>query len=297
MSVYTEKTEETDGMKDVLWRLAGIETFEAYRFCDDFTGEHKRYDVFRIDHPGGTHVLKHFSEEAHYEAEKAAYQTLPEGLPVPRVLGFLDGYMLAEYIPGGDLKEADDESIAAAAKSLAEIMNSFPFREDGDVSVREVEADYRRDRLASLLGEPLLMQAYVVFLERLGTMPLTFGNGDFLPINCILNHQRVYIVDWEYSGFMPYTLDIARFIAHAGENGAVFPYRMSEAQKALFIDTVYSSLKEKPDRAVFDRDVRLALFDEYVMVLKYFLGNPELERDEQFREYYERAVRLAEELA
>ena len=296
MSIYLEKAEDVSELKDALRNLAGIETFEAYRFCDDFANEHKRYDVFKIVHPGGTCVLKQFGDENRREAEEAAYRLFPEGLPVPRLLGFTDGFMLMEFIPGGDLKEPSDEGVAAAAKSLAEIMNAFPFREDYDRSVCEVEIDYRKTRIACLLGEPLLMAAYMQFLERIGDMPLTLGNGDFVPLNCILNGGRVYVVDWEYSGFMPYALDIVRFIAHAGENAEVFPYRMTEAQKQRFVDTVYDSLKEKPARDVFDRDLRLALLDEYVMVLKYYLTDPDLPKDEQYRVYYERASRIAEEL-
>ena len=127
-------------------------------------------------------------------------------------------------------------------------------------------------------------------------MPLTLANGDFVPINCIDTGDRVFIIDWEHGGFLPYALDIGRFLAHSGEH-AVFPYRMTEAQKRLFCDRIYEKLVVKPGREVFDRDVRLAVYDEMIMVLRFYYKDPAVPRgDETFSVYTEKAYALAKEL-
>lgn len=45
---------------------------------------------------------------------------------------------------------------------------------------------------------------------------------------------------------MPYSLDIARFIAHATETRSTFPFYMNEEQKSLFINRLYNRLEQKP---------------------------------------------------
>ena len=179
--------------------------------------------------------------------------------------------------------------------SVAQIINTFPLGCAYDRKDADTEIAYREKRLASLRDEPLLYAAYELFLSRLKEMPLTLANGDFLPINCIYDGTRVYIIDWEYGGFLPYALDIGRFLAHSGEH-RVFPYRMTEAQKVLFCDRLYEALSEKPPRSVFDRDVQLAVFDEWIMVVGSYLRDPSQKKDETFSVYYEKAEALAKEL-
>ena len=295
MAVYLDKVEDVSGLREALRELGGIESFEAYRFCDDFADERKRYSVYKIVHPGGTCVLKEYAREARYETEKNIITALPPELPVPRAIGFRKGYMLSEFIPGDDLKEPTDEGLIAAAKSVAEIMNAFPMGQEYDRSGCRAEIAYRAERGKCLPDGSPVKTAHDLFLERMESMPLTLANGDFVPINCIYNGEKVYIIDWEYGGILPYALDIARFLAHAGE-GEAFSYRMTGEQKQLFIDSLYDALEVKPDRAVFERDIRLSLLDEYVMVLRYFLEHPEEERGPVYQKYNEMAEKLAGEL-
>ena len=214
---------------------------------------------------------------------------------MPRALGFAENAMITEFIDGGDLREMTDESVIAAADAFAAILNAFPPGYGYDRTVAETEIAYREKRLDALKDEPLLFAAYRQFLDRAKQMPLSLGNGDLLPINCLFDGNRVCIIDWEYGGFMPYAFDLGRFLAHSGEDPA-FPYRMTAAQKALFVDRIYSALHEKPDRAVFERDVRLAVFDELIMVLSFYYSDPAAARDEDFRVYAAHAAALAKEL-
>ncbi len=295
MSMYLEKLEDASAYADVIKATVGPGAFFAYRFCDDFAEEHKRYDVFKIVHPRGVFVLKHFDRPDRFTAEKTICAMLPADLPVPRVIGFSGDSMVTEFIEGNDLKEMTDDSVARAAASVAEIMNAFPLGNGYDRTVAEKEVAYRSERLAYLEGEPLLHRAYAMFLDRTKEMPLTLANGDLVPINCIDAGKRVYLIDWEYGGFMPYALDIGRFLAHSGEH-AVYPYRMTEPQKTLFCDRIYEALREKPERGVFDRDVRLAVFDEWIMIVSWYLKKPDEPKDETFSVYFEKANVLAKEL-
>jgi hypothetical protein len=294
MSVFLEKLDDVSALSETVRSILGPGDFTADRFCDDFADEHKRYEVYKIVHPRGTFVLKRFERSQRFAAEKAILGRFSPDLPVPRALGCSGDSVLMEFVAGDDLKEMTDESVIAAATSLAAIMNAFPLG-DYDRTGAEKEIAYREDRLGALKNEPLLYAAYSRFLDRVKEMPLTLANGDLVPINCIYDGRRVRIIDWEYSGFMPYALDVGRFLAHSGED-AVFPYRMTPAQKALFCDRIYTSLTVKPDRGVFDRDVKLAVFDEWIMVLQFYLKDPAVPKDETFFVYSEKANALAKEL-
>ncbi len=295
MSVFFDHLDDVSAIRDVIRSILGPGDFTADRFCDDFADEQKRYEVFKIVHPSGTFVLKQFDNPRRFEAEKAIYSLFSDDLPAPRVLGFGDGTMVMEFVSGDDLKEMTDDGVSAVAAAVAKLMNAFPPRPDYDRAIAEKEIAYREKRLESLESEPLLLAAYMRFLERLKEMPLTLANGDFLPINCLYDGEHVRIIDWEYGGFMPYALDLGRFLAHSGED-PVYPYRMTETQKRLFIDVIYDGLREKPDKAVFERDVKLAVFDETVMVLSFWYKDPNTARDETFRIYSARANTLAKEL-
>jgi hypothetical protein len=295
VSIRLEKLEDASAYAGAVKATVGPGAFFAYRFCDDFGEEHKRYDVFKIVHPRGVFVLKHFDRPDRCAAEQAVCALFRADLPVPRLIGFSGDSMVTEFIEGNDLKEMTDGSVSRAAASVAEIMNAFPPGSGYDRTVAEKEIAYRAKRLACLEGEPLLHRAYTLFLDRMKEMPLTLANGDLVPINCIDDGKRVYLIDWEYGGFMPYALDVRRFLAHSGEH-AVYPYRMSDAQKTLFCDRIYEALHEKPDRSVFDRDVRLAVFDEWIMIVSWYLKNPDEPKDETFFVYSEKANALAKEL-
>ena len=295
MSAYLDTADESAALRDAMLQLAGVTEFEAYRFLDDVAGEHKRYETFKIVCPDRTLVLKRFDSPKRLAAETAILRLLSGGLPAPRLLGATDTCMLTEFLAGEDLSEASDAGIAAAAKSIAEIMNAFPFDGAYNRAAAEKEIALREDRLACLREEPLLHAAYAAFLARLKEMPLTLANGDLVPINCLYNGERAYLIDWEYGGFLPYALDLGRFLAHSGEEGTAV-YRMTDAQKRLFVDTVYDSLAQKPDRAVFDRDVRLAVFDECIMLLSWYYRNPDEERGADFAAYRQKSFALAEAL-
>ena len=113
------------------------------------------------------------------------------------------------------------------------------------------------------------------------------SNGDFLQWNVIYDGENVVMIDWGFGGMMPYSLDIARFLAHATETRSTFPFYMNDAQKELFLDRMYEALKTKISREQFNLDVKLATLNEYIEFV-------EAEEDEDGW-YLEHAQALAEE--
>ena len=71
-------------------------------------------------------------------------------------------------------------------------------------------------------------------------------------------------MDWGFGRIMPYSLDIARFIAHATEDKATFPFYMNDEQKKIFVNGVYERLEKKPDYQEYLRDIQLAVLNESV---------------------------------
>ena len=95
-------------------------------------------------------------------------------------------------------------------------------------------------------------------------------------------------MDWGFGGIMPYSLDIARFIAHATEDKATFPFYMNDEQKKIFVNGVYERLEKKPDYQEYLRDIQLAVLNEYVEFIE--AGEDE---DNWYKEY---AIAVAKEL-
>lgn len=236
------------------------------RICEQYgeaEDECREYDTYRIVSASGSKMLKKADsrEAANYEAYLSRGDFM-----VPRFYGRVndgpDIWIALENIEGSDIRDMTDELAKAAAKSLSQIQNHFwgnPDTERFDRYLERIEKRFQYIKDAPDIGA-----AYKVFLERQKDCPRTLSNGDLLQCNAVGKDGAVYIIDWGFGGVMPYSLDIARFIAHATEDRATFPFRMSDRQKQIFLDEVYENLAEKPDRGQFIWDVKLAVLNEYV---------------------------------
>ena len=294
MGVYLEKTEELPEIPEALRRIIGTDDHALLRFMDDevYDDEAKGYSVYKLVTGDRAFVLKK-SESAEDFRDEVKHYSLLKGLPVPEFLGAADGFILLSFVEGADLKKPTDDGIRAFAKSLTAIMNAYPMGRDHERGRYDVYLKRLEKRAAFISCKPELSSAFSVFLERQREIPLTLSNGDLLPINALYDGEKAVIIDWEFGGFMPYSLDIARFFAHGRVSGKASPFRMTDEQKRLFVDLVYGGLTVKPPRAVFDRDVLLAEFNEYVEILEYYFRETTAERGETFRDYYPRAKELA----
>lgn len=254
--------------------IAGEAPARVRRVCErwgDGEDDVRRYDVYFVDGGGETRVLKKTDAR-----ETAVYYLLGTAhcLPAPARFGkheAKDGvWMLLEYVPGDDLSEMTDALALAAADSLAAIANRFWQEDAAEFAAKKCDDRFERyharilRRAAFPEDGSALRRAYQLFLDRQETCPRTLCCGDFLPGNAIWDGARVVIVDWGFGGVMPYALDVARFIAHATPGKSTFPFYMTDAHKRLFLDRVYEKLDRRPERAQYERDVRLALLNEYV---------------------------------
>lgn len=262
MPFYIE--ESSPALYALCARLTEQPVRELLRICERFGPEEedvRRYDVYRLRTEQGDYILKKADPW-----EQASYARYLSDLPAPRCYGSgqEDGaqWLLLEWISGHDLRDMTEELAAAAAASLAAVQNAWWGCGDTERFAAYRERIWRRGRYVE--NDPLLGPAYRLFLERQDSCPRTLSNGDFLPWNALTAGDGVCIIDWGFGGVMPYALDIARFIAHANEERATFPFYMTDAHKRRFVEEVYRALVHKPDPAQYRRDIRLALLNEYV---------------------------------
>lgn len=296
MSITLRSPDESFALPEAFAPLVGTDDCAVAQFYDDCVyDEGKGYHTFKITTKDRAFVLKQYAEPEDLEAECRQYALL-EGLPVPRLLGRAEKCVLMEFVEGDDLKIASEEGVRALAKSLAAIMNAYPMGRGYAGARYETYLKRLERRALCLADEPLLQKAFALFYERQKEIPLTLSNGDLLPINVLFDGESARIIDWEFGGFLPYALDLARFIAHFRAQGEISSFRLPDEGKALFLDLMYDSLAVKPARDVFDRDIRLAMFNEYVEILEYYLNDKSAERGAVFADYYPRALALAEGL-
>jgi len=286
-------------IKEILQEMTGMLIIKLEQICERYgEGEEdvRHYDAYVATAPEQTCILKKTNEREVFNYEHFLSKS---DFAVPGFYGSYregdDFWILVEDIAGCDLRDMTDEITLKAADSLSAIQN--PFWQNNEAEFAKKKQDDRFEvyldrikRRADYVknNRPKLQAAYSLFVERQLTCPRTLSNGDFLQFNAIWTGESVKIIDWGFSGIMPYSLDIARFLAHATEDRATFPFYMNDQQKQLFLDTIYEKLVQKPARDRFLADVQLALLNEYVEFV-------EADEDEDGW-YYEHALELAERI-
>ena len=286
-----EKEVNDQNIREIAERILPDISFEKmYRICEQYGEEEadcREYDVYKLATAEGDRILK---KAGGREAENYEKYLKQKDFCVPRFYGCwnegTDTWIMLESIEGSDLRDMTDELAKAAAKSIVQIQNSFwnhPDRERFEVYLERINR-----RFTCIKDEPEIGEAYGLFLERQKTCPRTLSNGDLLEFNAISKNGQVSIIDWGFGGIMPYALDLARFIAHATEDRATFPFSMNDSQKRLFLNEVYENLTEKPDYKQYLFDIKLAVLNEYVEFI-------EADEDDD-RWYYDHAKLLAKEI-
>ncbi len=306
MGSYTDKPQSDIPFRDIFMRLAQKETmdsFEVAQFFDDGEGELRCYDVYKIAADGLAYVLK--KSDA---AEVSIYRDFlaGHGFKTPAYLGSgeYDGkiWLLMEYIEGNDLREFTEGMAYGCADSISAVMNAYWQRDEREFEGRKLDHRFEKywkrinKRAQCLEGEPLLRQAYSAFMQRQLTCPRTLCNGDFLQYNAIRRGGEIYIIDWAFAGIMPYSLDIARLIAHGTKDRRTFPFYMVDEYREIYVRQVYEKLTEKPDWEQYIRDIKLSLLNEYIEFIEWELNHPDEERDGVFSYYYSQARKVAQEI-
>jgi len=268
----------------------------ARQFHEDGGGADRAYSVYRVEYDGREYVLK---QSVPAEAELYHTYLEREAFPVPRLYAAAQRgkscWLLLEHIPGGDLRDFTPELAEKAAESLSALHNAYWWgkpengkENSGERFVRYWERITRRAKC--LVRYPALREAYEVFLQRQKTCPLTLCNGDFLQYNALFDGERVVLIDWAFGGEMPYSLDLARLIAHGSEKREAFPFFMTEELRRKFLQAYYRRMKEPPDYADFLWDTVLSALNEYIE----FLEEDFLKQEEEPDPFY---LRRAEETA
>ena len=259
-----EVSEKIQGIAENILGSGIVESMS--RICEQYgpnDDEFRKYDVYKIKTKHGKKILKKASER---EASNYEKYLNSESFNVPKYFGrFVDGknlWIILESIEGDDLRDMTDDLAIKAAESIAAIQNAY--WDCGDTERFDTYIQRIQKRYSFIKSNDIIGKAYKVFLDRQITCPKTMSNGDFMEFNTLNHEGTVYIIDWGFGGIMPYSLDIARFIAHATENRATFPFYMSDNQKKIFIDRVYELLRKKPDYKQYLYDIKLAILNEYV---------------------------------
>lgn len=268
------------------------------RICEQWgeaADEVREYDVYVIETNAGKYTLK---KTGRREPQIYAQYLSKADFNVPQYIGMHQtgdtDWICLKYVEGNDLRDMTDEKTEKAAETLGKIQTYFwapamDRKPENEVEQRYVEYWKRVLRRAASVADDLLLRpAFQMFLDRQLTCPCTMSDGDFLQWNAIYDGEKVYMIDWGSGGMMPYSLDIARFLAHANEKRSTFPFYMNDPQKELFLNRMYEQLKTMVSRQQFDLDVKLSTLNEYVEFV-------EAEEDEGGW-YLEHAHRLAEEL-
>lgn len=293
---YIEK--EDENLLMILSHQIKDEIKKINQICERYGLEKddvRYYDTYIVETSKGSKIFKKT-----HEREAFNYETFLHGsrLCVPQYYGKWtdanDVWILIEDLSGNDLRDMTDNLTKDVADILAQIQNEYWHNNEQEFLKNKIddrfEIYWRRilKRAMYLAEEPTLRKAYQYFLNRQLTCPRTLSNGDLLQFNVIKSDEGVRIIDWGFGGIMPYSLDIARFIAHATETRCTFPFYMNIEQKGLFVKELYKKLKQKPNYEQYIMDIKLAVLNEYIEFV-------EADEDEN-KWYYHHAVELAEEI-
>jgi thiamine kinase-like enzyme len=249
-----------------------IEYIERFCECYGDGDEVRLYDVYLIKTNASAYILKKtgFCEKNNYE------KLLKFGeFNVPKYYGCLQNgdelWILIEYIKGIEVCNMTNEMAIAAADSVSEIVNFFWQSDEKEFAKNKVDDRIEKyfntieKRVFNVNKNSKWGRVYSLFLERQKSCPRTLSNGDLLQWNAIYAGGKVIIIDWGFGGIMPYSLDIARFIAHGrADRNQSFPFYMTDEQKEIFVEAVYKKLANKISKEQYLMDIQLALFNEYM---------------------------------
>ena len=253
-------------IKEIFYKISGEQISDVKQICEQYgeePGDVRHYDVYVVETDCGNRILKKTGkrEVFNYERYLAGH-----AFAVPEFLGKFDAgeeqWILLSDIAGSDVRDMTDEIARKAADSLVEIQNAYwnhPDEERFFIYKERIEKRFRFIKDVPVVGE-----AYRIFLNRQISCPRTLSNGDVLQFNAVDHAGKVVIIDWGFGGIMPYSLDIARFIAHGTTDRATFPFYMNEAHKKIFVNRIYEKMQQKPEYETYLFDIRLAVLNEYV---------------------------------
>ena len=142
----------------------------------------------------------------------------------PRVAHSGPGVQVAEFIDG---KTFSGEDVRANIRAVVELIRRFhvemPYHVSGPAfyfSVFHVIRDYARTLRAGDSRMRDVLPAWLVLSDRLEAtqppLPLIFSHNDLLPANIMDDGERLWLIDFEYSGFSTAMFDLAGLASNSG---------------------------------------------------------------------------------
>ena len=242
------------------------------RFID--TQLDKIYDVWLLQGEKGKFILK---KDKKRKGDKTVFDTYFAGhdFAVPKILEALeigdDLYVVMEYAEGEDARGCGAEDAARIGWELARIQSAYltggGHTKLSDWYFAEMVEDYWNTVKKRFPGYE---EVYAFIAGRFFEAPHTLIHDDLLPINALVNREKVYILDWETSGIVPYFLDLGRFAFVTDQDDSFY---ISHDSAMAFLDAYYEEMRKNPaftaTKEEFLRDVAVSAFCQYVIFLHY----------------------------
>lgn len=241
------------------------------RFID--TQWDKAYDVWLLEGESGRLILK---KDKKRKGDKTVYDAYFAGhdFAVPKILEAIESgdelYVVMEYAEGEDARGCSEEDAARIGKELARIQREY-LTEGGHTKLSdwyfaELVEDYWNSSKDRFPGHE---EAYAFVEKRFFEAPHTLVHDDLLPLNALVSREKVYILDWETSGIIPYFLDLGRF-AFVDTKGSFY---ISHSSAMAFLDAYYDEMRKNSafsiTKAEFLLDVAVSAFCQYAIFLHY----------------------------
>lgn len=272
MSEYRGVTaEEFAPLAAIAEKYGVAEKENLFRFVD--TRLNKEYDVWLMRGIRGRLILK---KDKKRRGDKTVYDTYFAGrdFAVPEIYDSItigeDLYVVMEYADADDARDCSADQTSIIGKQLARIQSAH-LRQGGHTEEADRYFKYVEDCCSKIHGWfDDFDEVYEIVRERFFDAPHTLIHDDLLPINVLWLKEKIWFIDWETSGILPYFLDLARFaFVTDGERHFYIPHDAGMA----FLDAYYREMWENndfyEDKEQFLRDVAISAFCQYASFLSY----------------------------
>ena len=282
----TITTEEFAPIASIAERYGVTDAENCLRFVD--TRWDKTYDVWLLEGKNGRLILK---KDKKRKGDKTVYDAYFAGLnfAVPKILDAIelgdDLYVVMEYAEGEDARDCSAEDAARIGTELGRIQSQY-LREGGHTELSdwyfaELVEDYWNSVRHRFPGSE---DAYAFVERRFFAAPHTLIHDDLLPLNALVNREKVYIIDWETSGIVPYFLDLARFAFVTGRENEFY---IPNSSAMAFLDAYYEEMRKNSafsfTKEAFLQDVAVSAFCQYAMFLHYEDEEEQAEKTENYQ--------------
>ena len=278
MNEYRPLSEkEWNAMSPALERCGVYSSKTVSRFVD--TKLDKIYDVYLLDHNRKS-ILKKTSAA---ETDMAVYTRYFSGhdFAVTQIFNTFtvgdDHFVQMEFADGSDARGCSEADGKRIGESLADIQSCY-LTAGGRTERAE---SYFKFQIAKQIKvvRPYYMEFDAVFNfveQRFFEAPQTLIHDDLLPINVLLNHSDIRIIDWEYADILPYFLDLGRFaFVYDADNHFYISHDAAEA----FLKGYYRRMKQNPKFCISEKafrlDIAISTFCQYVLFLACSLNKPD----------------------